>query len=167
MNHISFILKDTDRTTTTGPTTVSVTTLTHYTSMTTTAAAVVNAILALTSLVPSLPQSVTNGASVLGLLSAPTLSLIGAGGISSWGSDTVNNTNPYTGGPVSGKSYFTLVDLAMTEPCCRNRAYLQLQHCSRLHCSRWSEQKCSSHQWSISSSDHRSQLGRHHHSQRV
>lgn len=72
-------------------------------SMTTAAAAVVNGILALTSLVPALPQSITNGASVLGTLSAPSLSLTGVGGVISWGSDTVSNTNPYTAGPVSGK----------------------------------------------------------------
>ena len=66
------------------------------------AAAVVNAILALPSLVPSLPQSVTNGASDLGTLSAASLSTTGVGGVISWGSDTVDNTNPYTGGPVTG-----------------------------------------------------------------
>ncbi|CAF9905675.1 hypothetical protein IMSHALPRED_003923 [Imshaugia aleurites] len=67
-----------------------------------TISAVANAVVALTSLVPSLPQAVTNGASVLGTLTAPTLSLTGVNGIISWGSDTVNNTNPYTAGPVSG-----------------------------------------------------------------
>ena len=67
------------------------------------ASAVVNGILALSSLVPSLPQTVTNGASILGTLTAPTLSLTGVNGIISWGSDTVNNTDPYTAGPISGK----------------------------------------------------------------
>ncbi|KAF6223198.1 hypothetical protein HO133_000040 [Letharia lupina] len=66
------------------------------------ASAVVSGILALTSLVPSLPQTVTNGASILGTLSAPSLSLTGVNGIISWGSDTVDNTNPYIGGPISG-----------------------------------------------------------------
>ena len=78
--------------------------------MATAAAAVVNSILALNSLAPALPQSVTNGASVLGTLSAPSLSLTGLNGIVSWGSDTVDNTNPYTAGPVTGKPHFTSID---------------------------------------------------------
>ena len=69
------------------------------------ATAVVNGILALNSLVPALPQTVTNGASTLGLLTTATLSLTGLNGIISWGSDTVDNTNPYTAGPVSGKPH--------------------------------------------------------------
>ena len=93
--------------------------------MTAAAAAVVNSILALTSLVPALPQSVTNGASILGTLSAPSLSLTGVGGVVSWGSDTVSNTNPYTAGPVTGKPHSTSIDPAIIEPRSRNRAYLQ------------------------------------------
>lgn len=88
------------------------------------ASAVVSGILALTSLVPSLPQTVTNGASILGTLSAPSLSLTGVNGIISWGSDTVDNTNPYIGGPISGKLHITSVDLAIIELRCRNGAYL-------------------------------------------
>ncbi|CAD6581208.1 MAG: hypothetical protein ASARMPREDX12_000394 [Alectoria sarmentosa] len=63
--------------------------------MTASAAAAVASIVALTSLVPSLPQTVTNGASVLGTLSAPSLSLTGVDGIVSWGANTVSNYNPY------------------------------------------------------------------------
>ena len=65
--------------------------------------AVVASIVALTSLVPSLPQTVTNGASVLGLLSAPSLSTTGVDGIVSWGANTVSNYNPYTTDFNSGK----------------------------------------------------------------
>lgn len=103
--------------------------------MTSAAFAVVSGILALTSLVPSLPQTSTNGASVLGTLSAPKLSLIGVGGITSWGSDTVASTNPYIGGPISGKSHLTSADPAMTQFFGRNGAHLQFQHRSRLYCS--------------------------------
>lgn len=66
------------------------------------ALAVVNSILALNSLIPALPQSVTNGATDLGTLSAPTY-LSGVDGKKSWGDDTVVNTNPYEAGPVTGK----------------------------------------------------------------
>ena len=76
-------------------------------------AAVANSISALTSLVPALPQSVTNGASVLGTLSAASLSTTGVGGVISWGSDTVDNTNPYVAGPVTGKPYLTSADCAV------------------------------------------------------
>lgn len=107
--------------------------------MTAAASAVVSGILALSSLVPSLPQTVTNGASVLGTLSAPTLSLTGLNGIISWGSDTVANTNPYIGGPVSGKFYLILPYLTHTDPLYRPRPHVQLQHRQRHDCSRWSE----------------------------
>ena len=79
------------------------------------AAAVADSIAALTALVPALPQTVTNGASVLGTLAAPLLSTTGVGGIISWGSDTVGNTNPYTSGPVTGKPRSTVVDLTTPE----------------------------------------------------
>lgn len=59
------------------------------------AAAAVASIAALSALVPALPQTVTNGASVLGTLSAPSLSLTGVDGIVSWGANTVSNYNPY------------------------------------------------------------------------
>ena len=72
--------------------------------MATAAAAVSASISSLTNLVPALSQAVTNGASVLGTLAAPSLSITGLNGVISWGSDTVNNTNPYTAGPVTGKS---------------------------------------------------------------
>lgn len=71
--------------------------------MTSSAAAAVASIVALTSLVPSLPQTVTNGASVLGTLSAPSLSLTGVDGIVSWGANTVENYNPYATDFISGK----------------------------------------------------------------
>ena len=73
--------------------------------MTTSAAAAVASIVALTSLVPSLPQAVTNGPSVLGTLSAPSLSLTGVDGIVSWGANTVTNYNPYAKDFNSGKQY--------------------------------------------------------------
>ena len=88
------------------------------------AAAVVNAILALPQLIPALPQSVTNGASVLGTLSAPSLSTTGLGGVISWGSDTVDNTNPYNAGPVTGMCNLTSTHAAVFNLCPRNRAYL-------------------------------------------
>lgn len=65
--------------------------------------AAVASIVALTSLVPALPQTVTNGASVLGTLSAPNLSVTGVDGIVSWGANTVSNYNPYTTDFNSGK----------------------------------------------------------------
>lgn len=71
--------------------------------MTASAAAAVASIVALTSLVPSLPQTVTNGGSVLGTLSAPSLSLTGVDGIVSWGAKTVSNYNPYADDFYSGK----------------------------------------------------------------
>lgn len=67
------------------------------------AAAVASSIVALTSLVPALPQAVTNGASVLGTLSAPNLSVTGVDGIVSWGANTVSNYNPYATDFNSGK----------------------------------------------------------------
>lgn len=67
------------------------------------AAAAVASIAALSSLVPSLPQSVTNGASVLGTSSAPNLSLTGVDGIVSWGAKSVGNYNPYLNDFDSGK----------------------------------------------------------------
>ena len=103
------------------------------------AVAVADSILALTSLVPALPQTVTNGASVLGTLVAPLLSTTGVGGIITWGSDTVANTNPYTSGPVTGKPCITAVDLTTTKHFSRKRAYLQLQYRSRSDCPRWCE----------------------------
>lgn len=63
--------------------------------MTASAVAAVASIVALNSLVPSLPQAVTNGASVLGTLAAPNLSTSGVDGIVSWGANTVTNYNPY------------------------------------------------------------------------
>lgn len=63
--------------------------------MTASAAAAVASIVALNALIPALPQAVTNGASVLGTLSAPSLSLTGVDGIVSWGANTVTNYNPY------------------------------------------------------------------------
>lgn len=63
--------------------------------MATAAVAAVASIVSLTSLVPSLPQNITNGASVLGTLSAPKLSLTGVDGIVSWGANTVSNYDPY------------------------------------------------------------------------
>ena len=75
--------------------------------MATAAAAVSASISSLTNLVPALSQAVTNGASVLGTLSAPSLSITGVNGVISWGSDTVDNTNPYTAGPVTGKAHVT------------------------------------------------------------
>lgn len=71
--------------------------------MTASAAAAVASIVALNALVPALPQAVTNGASVLGTLSAPSLSLTGVGGIISWGANTVTNYNPYNTDFNSGK----------------------------------------------------------------
>ena len=71
--------------------------------MTASAVAAVASIVALPSLVPSLPQVVTNGASVLGTLQAPNLSTTGLGGIVSWGDKTVSNTNPYSSDFNSGK----------------------------------------------------------------
>lgn len=59
------------------------------------AAAAVASIVSLSSLVPSLSQAVTNGASVLGTLQAPSLSITGLNGIVSWGANTVDNYNPY------------------------------------------------------------------------
>ena len=74
--------------------------------MTTSAvAAVASSIVALTSLVPALPQVVTNGASVLGTLSASNLSVTGVDGIVSWGANTVSNYNPYNTDFNSGKYY--------------------------------------------------------------
>ncbi|KAL6720298.1 hypothetical protein ACLMJK_002219 [Lecanora helva] len=70
------------------------------------ASAVVGGILAMSSLVPSLPQSATNGQSNLGLLSTPaspdflTNNPLPNG--YPWGLDTVANTNPYTNAPNSG-----------------------------------------------------------------
>ena len=64
--------------------------------MTASAVAAVASIVALPSLVPSLPQAVTNGASVLGTLQAPNLSTIGVNGVATWGGNTVANTNPYS-----------------------------------------------------------------------
>ena len=67
------------------------------------AAAVVNGILSLSALIPALPQTVTNGASVLGTLSAPTLSPFLTNNPLPqgfpWASATVSNTNPYTTTP--------------------------------------------------------------------
>ena len=71
--------------------------------MTASAAAAVASIAALSSLVPSLPQTVTNGASVLGTLQAPNLSTTGLNGVVSWGSNTVENYNPYNTDFNSGK----------------------------------------------------------------
>jgi FtsP/CotA-like multicopper oxidase with cupredoxin domain len=55
---------------------------------------------------PFLPQSTTNGKSILGLLGAPRLPpwLSGplAGGLTPWGSRTTGNTNPYTNTPNTG-----------------------------------------------------------------
>lgn len=67
------------------------------------AAVAVASILSLTSLAPSLPQTITNGNSVLGTLQAPNLSTIGVGGVATWGSNTVANYNPYTTDFNSGK----------------------------------------------------------------
>lgn len=94
--------------------------------MTSAASAVLSGILSLSSLVPSLPQTVTNGASILGTLSAPTLSLTGLNGIISWGSDTVANTNPYIGGPISGWSRLVLPHLTHADPLNRTRPHVQL-----------------------------------------
>ena len=63
--------------------------------MTSSAVAAVASIVALSSLVPSLPQTVTNGASVLGTLNAPTLDTVAVGGAATWGANTVSNYNPY------------------------------------------------------------------------
>ncbi|KAL9128562.1 MAG: hypothetical protein Q9175_007502 [Cornicularia normoerica] len=63
--------------------------------MTASAVAAVASITALSSLVPSLSQTVTNGASTLGTLSATNLSVTGVDGIVSWGANTVSNYNPY------------------------------------------------------------------------
>ena len=64
--------------------------------MTASASAAVASIVALSSLVPSLPQTVTNGASVLGTLQAPNLSTTGLNGVISWAGKTVDNFDPYT-----------------------------------------------------------------------
>ena len=71
--------------------------------MTASAAAAVASIVSLPSLVPSLPQIVTNGGSVLGTLQAPNLSVTGVNGIVSWGANTVSNYNPYATDFNSGK----------------------------------------------------------------
>lgn len=71
--------------------------------MTSSAVAAVASIAALSSLVPSLPQTVTNGASLLGTLQAPDLSTSGVGGVVSWGANTVSNYNPYSTDFNSGK----------------------------------------------------------------
>ena len=64
------------------------------------ASAVASSIVALSSLVPSLPQSSTNGNSNLGTLQAPTLSDFVATPNTPdgfpWGAATAGNTNPYT-----------------------------------------------------------------------
>jgi len=69
-------------------------------------AAVISGILSLSALVPSLPQTVTNGVSVLGTLLAPTLSSFLTNNplpdSFSWASATVNNTDPYTTTPQFG-----------------------------------------------------------------
>ena len=77
--------------------------------MTASAVAAVASIVALPSLVPSLPQVVTNGASVLGTLQAPNLSTIGLNGVATWGANTVSNYNPYATDFNPGKS--TLVSV--------------------------------------------------------
>ena len=71
--------------------------------MTASASAAVASIVALSSLVPSLPQAVTNGASVLGTLQAPNLSTSGLGGIISWVGKTVDNFDPYSTDFSTGK----------------------------------------------------------------
>ena len=71
--------------------------------MTSSAIAAVASIAALSSLVPSLPQAITNGASLLGTLQAPNLSTSGLGGVVSWGANTVSNYNPYSTDFNSGK----------------------------------------------------------------
>lgn len=68
--------------------------------------AAVKEILSLGALVPSLPQTVTNGASVYGTLSAPTLpSFLTDNPLPDgypWGLATVENTNPDTTTPTAG-----------------------------------------------------------------
>ena len=71
--------------------------------MTASAVAAVASIVSLNTLVPALPQAVTNGASVLGTLAAPNLSTTGVDNIISWGSNTVNNYNVYNSDFNSGK----------------------------------------------------------------
>ena len=71
--------------------------------MTASAVAAVASLTALSSLVPSLPQAVTNGASLLGTLQAPNLSTSGVGGVISWSGKTVDNYNPYATDFNSGK----------------------------------------------------------------
>ena len=70
------------------------------------ATAVVNSILALSSLVPALPQAVTNGNSILGTLQAPDLSqFVSTSNLPDgfpWGAATASNTNPYTTTPGGG-----------------------------------------------------------------
>ena len=64
-------------------------------------------VLGASTLISSLSQTATNGASVLGTLSAPVLSdfLTDAPLVAGfpWGLDTVVNTNPYSQSPVTGK----------------------------------------------------------------
>ena len=73
------------------------------------ASAVVNGILALSSLVPVLPQSATNGNSSLGTLQAPTLpQFVATPNLPDgfpWGAATVANTNPYTTTPGGGQTH--------------------------------------------------------------
>jgi FtsP/CotA-like multicopper oxidase with cupredoxin domain len=73
------------------------------------ASAVVNSILALSSLVPALPQSATNGNSNLGTLQAPTLSeFVATPNLPDgfpWGAATCNNTDPYTTTPGGGQTH--------------------------------------------------------------
>lgn len=70
------------------------------------ASAVVNSILALSSLVPALPQTSTNGNSVLGTLKAPDLAqFVSTPNLPAglpWGTATASNTNPYTTTPGGG-----------------------------------------------------------------
>ena len=69
--------------------------------------AVVSAIVALSALVPSLPQSATNGASVLGTLQAPVIpEFVSTSNLPDgypWGTATPSNTDPYKTTPGGGR----------------------------------------------------------------
>lgn len=68
----------------------------------------INAILGAASLIPALPQTATNGLSLLGTLSAPVLSDFLSSSISGfpWGSRTAATTNPFEQSPTTGITRF-------------------------------------------------------------
>lgn len=72
------------------------------------ALSLINSILGATSLIPALPQTATNGLSLLGTLQAPLLSDFLSSSISGfpWGSRTAATTNPYEQSPTTGITRF-------------------------------------------------------------